>query len=77
MKSKPGAMKRQQKLDNQEKERWAKNLAQLSVGVKDESAGGDAQMSSGTSGAQDRWAALRGFIGQTLEKRADVVASKG
>ncbi|KPI45793.1 uncharacterized protein AB675_691 [Cyphellophora attinorum] len=80
MKSKPGALKRKQALDNQERARWAKNLAQLSAPDNRASAGGnghDAAAVPVVGSTQDRWAALRGFIGQTLERRADVVASKG
>jgi hypothetical protein len=80
MKSKPGALKRKQALDNQERARWAKNLAQLSAPDARMSAGSndtDAAAAPVAGSTQDRWAALRGFIGQTLERRADVVASKG
>jgi hypothetical protein len=72
MKSKPGALKRKQKLDNEERARFARNLAQLSGGA-------DAGSSRAEQGAiqSNRWAALRGFIGQTLERRADVSINGG
>lgn len=63
MKSRPGAMKRKQKLDNSERDRFAKNLAQIS-----------ASNSTGTTAA-DKLRALRGFIAETLEKRPEVVAA--
>lgn len=67
LKSKPGAMKRRQKLDNDERDRFAKNMAQMNV-------------ASGTGSAvssADKFKALRGFIAQTLEKRPGVVGAGG
>lgn len=70
MKSKPGALKRKQKMDNQERERFAKNMAQL-IGAKTD--GETVQTAPATS----KWAALRGFIGQTLENRPGVQVRTG
>lgn len=62
MKSRPGAMKRKQKLENDEKDRFAKNLAQMTMPTS----GG------GAASAADKMRALRGFIAQTLETRPEV-----
>lgn len=60
MKSRPGALKRREKLDKGERDRFTKNMAQM------------ATTQSQTGGTSDKWAALRGFISQTLETRQDV-----
>lgn len=58
LKSRPGAMKRKAKLESTEMDRFKKNMAQMQQG---------AATQSGSSTA-DRWAALRGFIGQTMQQ---------
>ena len=68
MKSRPGATKRREKLEKMEKERFGKNMAQLAAG----------SIVTASEGAQktatsNRWAALRGFISQTLEQKPDFV----
>ncbi|THV89236.1 hypothetical protein D6D27_06613 [Aureobasidium pullulans] len=63
LKSRPGALKRKQKMEESEKERFGRNLASMSV----QPAAGDA-VAGQTDGSANRWAALRGFIGQTLEQ---------
>jgi hypothetical protein len=60
LKSRPGALKRKQKMEESEKERFGKNLASMSAAP--------AQSAPQAGGSSDRWAALRGFIGQTLEQ---------
>lgn len=59
LKSRPGALKRKQKMEESEKERFGKNLASMSA---------PAQAAAEAGGSSNRWAALRGFIGQTLEQ---------
>lgn len=59
LKSRPGALKRKQKMEESEKERFGKNLASMSA---------PAQAAPGAGDSSNRWAALRGFIGQTLEQ---------
>ncbi|RDW68567.1 hypothetical protein BP5796_09224 [Coleophoma crateriformis] len=71
MKSRPGATKRREKLERMERERFGKNMAQLSAGsvaplATESTVSGSATASSATS---SRWAALRGFISQTLEQK--------
>lgn len=68
LKSKPGALKRRQKLDNEERARFAKNMAQMATTT---TSSPQTQSAKGSTSSQtpSRWAALRGFISQTLEKR--------
>lgn len=77
LKSRPGATKRKEKLERMERERFGKNMAQLAVG-----AGAPALAPAGTaaavtgetsqpSGTASRWAALRGFISQTMEQKEE------
>ena len=75
LKHKPGAMKRKRVLEGREMERFGKNLAQLvgsvqrggSVGKT--TGDGDAGAAVPVVAAQaDRWAALRGFIGGSMEQ---------
>ncbi|KAI9772309.1 MAG: hypothetical protein M1840_001058 [Geoglossum simile] len=61
LKSRPGALKRKAKVEKGERERFNRNLAQM-VGVVGE--GGVAAAATST-----RWAALRGFVSQTLERK--------
>ncbi|KAL1581968.1 hypothetical protein WHR41_09499 [Cladosporium halotolerans] len=80
LKHKPGAMKRKRAMEGREMDRFGKNLAQLVGSVKkgaDFKAGGvgSANSSKGTSGVTagssaqaDRWAALRNFIGGSMEQ---------
>ncbi|KAK5943622.1 hypothetical protein PMZ80_004630 [Knufia obscura] len=67
MKSRPGAMKRKQKLDNNERDRFAKNLAQMAA----------PGATSGPTSSAEKLKALRGFISQTLEKRPEVAGVSG
>lgn len=67
MKSRPGAMKRKQKLDNNERDRFAKNLAQMAVPVS----------AANQATSAEKMKALRGFIAQTLEKRPEVAGTRG
>jgi hypothetical protein len=48
-------MKRKEKLDMMERERFAKNMAQMAGSTK--------------KGETNRWAALRGFITETLDQK--------
>ena len=77
LKSRPGAMKRREKLERSERERFGKNMAQLTADVGKESPG--AVQVEGQEGATppqpsttaSRWAALRGFISQTMEQKEE------
>jgi hypothetical protein len=80
VKSKPGALKRKQNMDNEERRRWGRNVAQLSGGANAVGVNASPGAAGGEEGARavssdstrKRWATLRGFIGQTLERRDDV-----
>lgn len=79
LKSRPGAGKRKDKLVGMEMERFGRNLAELTAG-RNKVADGDEQVVMGTenpegstagSASRERWAAIRGFIAQTMEKRGE------
>jgi len=72
LKSRPGATKRRERVEKMERERFGKNMAQLTAGTAAPAvgAGGAATPASGTA---SRWAALRGFISQTLEQKPEFV----
>lgn len=69
LKHRPGALKRKEKLEKMERERFGKNMAQLATAVPVPVAVGS-EVSSTTS----RWAALRGFISTTLEQKEEFMA---
>ncbi|RMZ80481.1 hypothetical protein DV737_g3010, partial [Chaetothyriales sp. CBS 132003] len=64
LKSRPGALKRRQRVDNDEMARFARNMAQLAA-----SADPVADVKTAPAPTQ-KWAALRHFISHTLEKKA-------
>lgn len=76
LKHKPGAMKRKRALEGREMERFGKNLAQLVGSVQRggevKAAAGGEKKADGAAPAPstqaDRWAALRGFIGGSMEQ---------
>lgn len=78
MKSRPGALKRREKVDQAERERFARNLAEMG-GKRVERAetedGGEA-VKKQQQQPHNRWAALRGFIAQTMEKKPELNESK-
>ncbi|KEF53784.1 uncharacterized protein A1O9_10185 [Exophiala aquamarina CBS 119918] len=84
LKSKPGAMKRREKLDKSERDRFAKNMAQLApssttngAGINDPvPTGSNPPVAQPTHSTSQRWAALRGFISQTLETKPELANLK-
>ena len=72
VKSKPGALKRREKVDRVERERFAQNMAQL---TQTPVAGTVKDWSTGANASSNKWACLRTFISQTLEHRPDVKIS--
>ncbi|WEW61384.1 hypothetical protein PRK78_006874 [Emydomyces testavorans] len=73
LKHKPGAMKRKERLDKIERERFAKNMAQMVTGLEaatPASSAADAQTTRQAS-SSNRWAALRGFISQTIDQNPE------
>ena len=77
MKSRPGAMKRRENVDKAERDRFVKNMAQLSaakpatgaVGKESLTDSGSTSTKATIPSTSERLAALRGFIFQTLETR--------
>ena len=64
LKSRPGALKRKEQLEGLERERFAKNMAQMSTG---QVPSGDTKVhGEGANSTSSRWAALRGFIRSTM-----------
>ena len=68
LRSKPGALKRREKLEKMERERFGKNMAQLAAGSAQ--SGGEVAEKAASA---NRWAALRGFISQTLEQKQEFI----
>lgn len=67
LKSRPGAMKKKELLISMDKERFNKNMAQMMQsyhGKEEEKDSTDAK-----GGGRNKWAAIRGFIQQTMEQR--------
>ena len=80
LKHRPGAMKRKRAMEGREMERFGKNLAQLVGSGEAQAAGGASTANTSGDGAAgasqaDRWAALRQFIGGSMEK--DKAFNKG
>jgi hypothetical protein len=82
LKAGPGAMKRREKTERAERERFGKNMAQLIGSQTQTRAAGEekmavedvegrAQPATKTNTTSGRWAALRGFISQTLEQKEE------
>ena len=75
LKSRPGATKRKEKLERMERERFGRNLAQLTAGAGKENANMEVakagELKPETSSTSSRWAALRGFISQTMEQKEE------
>ena len=73
LKSRPGAMKRREKLEREERERFGKNMAQMIGVVQNTSTviAGNRGEAAQPSTTASRWAALRGFISQTMEQKEE------
>ncbi|KAL9027981.1 MAG: hypothetical protein Q9196_003582 [Gyalolechia fulgens] len=72
LKSKPGAMKKKEKIISMEKDRFNRNMAQLAAWRPPTADGQDTTHQTPASNALHagtKWAALRTFIQQTMEKR--------
>lgn len=66
LKTRPGAMKRKEKLEKMERDRFVKNMAQL-AGV--EAAAAKSTPDADQPSVSNRFAALRNFISQTMEQQ--------
>ena len=82
LKSRPGAGKRKEKLVAAEMERFGRNMASMCAGSGKVEGGGGYEASvvvaeGGQEGrdregsSKERWAAIRRFIAQTMERRGD------
>lgn len=68
LKHRPGAMKRKEKLEHLERDRFMKNMAQMAAmetTTVPPTTGSEVNIESNSN--SNRWAALRGFISQTME----------
>jgi hypothetical protein len=73
LKSRPGAQKRKSKLEEAERRRFEQNLAQLTSAAKPSTSGIVTSIDAASSSVSSRWTALRGFISQTMEQKAEFV----
>lgn len=71
LKSRPGAGRKKEKLVAMERERFARNLAEMAASRSASADGGMIVGGEGgkEGGSKERWAAIRGFIEQTMERR--------
>ena len=88
LRSRPGAGKKKEALVAMERDRFARNLAEMCAGSssasQDPAASAEGEgVVGGAVGAErgsaDRWAAIRGFISQTMDRRPegkDIVGKK-
>jgi hypothetical protein len=83
MKSRPGAMKRRENVDKGERQRFVKNMAQLAAAPQSSSSTANPSTSpqaapnaSAMPSTGEKWAALRGFISQTLETKPELRSVK-
>lgn len=69
LKSRPGALKKKETLITMEKERFNKNMAQI---IQLNNANDKAESPLDTNhDTGNRWAAIRGFVRQTMERRSE------
>lgn len=80
LKHKPGALKRKERVEKLERERFAKNMAQLTTmrpppapttatNENDANANANTNTNTQQNPTSDRWAALRSFISQTIDQQ--------
>ena len=77
VRTRPGAQKRREKLEKMERERFGKNMAQLTTAVPAVAPAAEAPAAEAGAAAPaptaSRWEALRGFISQTMEQKPEFV----
>ncbi|KAI4280955.1 MAG: hypothetical protein L6R38_004043 [Xanthoria sp. 2 TBL-2021] len=74
LKSKPGAMKKREKIISREKDRFNRNMAQMAAVQSPASGQIDTSQSTSTDAdgqSRSKWAALRSHIQQTMDHRPD------
>ncbi|KAJ5093100.1 hypothetical protein N7456_008961 [Penicillium angulare] len=68
LRHKPGALKRREKLEKVERDRFAKNMAQMS-GLQPTADANSGEDNTTPNPTASRWSALRSFISQTMEQQ--------
>ncbi|KAK2754205.1 hypothetical protein FQN54_007084 [Arachnomyces sp. PD_36] len=76
LKHRPGAMKRKDKLDKVERERFGKNMAQMAGAQPPAVQNTSVPRADDTAASSGRWAALRSFISQTMDQNPEFKAGK-
>ncbi|CEJ56688.1 hypothetical protein PMG11_02889 [Penicillium brasilianum] len=69
LRHKPGALKRREKLEKVERDRFAKNMAQMASMQPAPAAETASEAPPGAHSTANRWSALRNFISQTMEQQ--------
>ncbi|KAJ6028231.1 hypothetical protein N7540_003807 [Penicillium herquei] len=69
LRHKPGALKRREKLEKVERDRFAKNMAQMSGLQPTPPTETTGDSSTAPNPTASRWSALRNFISQTMEQQ--------
>ncbi|CAI7651492.1 unnamed protein product [Penicillium glandicola] len=75
LRHKPGALKRREKLEKLERDRFNKNLTEMS-NITSAPAANNSEASTGSNPIAGRWSALRNFISQTMEQQPVFKANK-
>ncbi|KAJ5473842.1 hypothetical protein N7475_003408 [Penicillium sp. IBT 31633x] len=75
LKHKPGALKRREKLEKLERERFNKNMTEMSS-ITSAPAAASTEAKIGSNPTAGRWSALRNFISQTMEQQPVFKANK-
>jgi dynactin complex subunit len=68
LRHKPGALKRREKIEKVERDRFAKNMAQMS-GLQATAPSGTGENNGAADSTASRFAALRNFISSTMEQQ--------
>ncbi|KAF2735779.1 hypothetical protein EJ04DRAFT_511559 [Polyplosphaeria fusca] len=68
LKSRPGAMKRKEKLEQMERDRFNRNLAQMAAGADTNSSTNGNRAANSIA---DRWAALKSHVQNTMERKPE------
>lgn len=75
LRHKPGALKRREKLEKLERDRFNKNLVEMS-NITSAPAANNGETSNESNPTAGRWSALRNFISQTMEQQPVFKANK-
>jgi dynactin complex subunit len=69
LRHKPGAMKRREKLEKVERDRFTRNMAQMSSLQPQAASTSEISPDANSNPTASRWSALRNFISQTMEQQ--------